>query len=370
MKAIKLLIILGVLLTAFLADVIALANGPSVFDSVSSDSTLAAPKLQVTITGTKVLLSWSKVAGATEYELHYAQYPYDNPDTIKTMGLGDKASASFDISPGDAYLVAVKACKDSGSDCSDYSNIHDVIIPLFSTFKNSLGQEFKLIWPETFTMGSPSDEVGRYSDEGPQHQVTLTQSFYMQTTEVTQAQWEAVMGSNPSYFSGCPSCPVEEVTWDDVQDYIALINLRGEGTYSLPTEAQWECAARAGSTTAFANGGIAELYCGYDSNLNVIGWYCGNSGYKTHPVAQKSPNAWGLYDMHGNVWEWCQDWYNSSYYLGGAMTDPAGPSSGSGRVLRGGGCGDSAEYCRSAYRGSYDFDNHSSNLGFRLLRQP
>ena len=124
-----------------------------------------------------------------------------------------------------------------------------------STYTNSLGQTFKLLPAGTFTMGSSSSELVSESDERPQHQVTFTQPFYMQTTEVTQAQWEAVMGSNPSYFSGCPTCPVERVSWDDVQTYISYMNTRGEGTYSLPTEAQWEYAARAGSTTAFYNGG-------------------------------------------------------------------------------------------------------------------
>ncbi len=366
MKAIKLLITLCVLLTAFLVGGIALANDPSVFDSVSSDSKLEAPKLTVTITGTKVTLSWNKVTGATDYQVHYAQYPYHNPDTIKIIDVGDKTTFSSDLSPGDSYHVAVKACDAEGFYCS-YSNIHKVIIPPFSTFKNSLGQEFKLLPAGTFTMGSPSDELGRDSDE-IQHQVTLTQPFYMQTTEVTQAQWYEVMGSKPSYFSECSTCPVEMVSWDDVQSYITQMNLRGEGTYSLPTEAQWEYAARAGSTTAFCNGGITETQCGYDPNLNAIGWYCYNSDRKTHPVAQKTSNAWGLYDMSGNVYEWCQDWYGN--YSSSAVTDPTGPSSGSARVSRGGAWYYYAEYLRSATRNHLIPADRFSFLGFRLLRQP
>ncbi len=197
------------------------------------------------------------------------------------------------------------------------------------TYTNSLGQTFVLIPAGTFTMGSPSNEPGRYSDE-TQHQVTLTQPFYMQTTEVTQAQWETLMGSNPSRFSGCPTCPVEQVSWNDIQEFITKLNARGEGKYSLPTEAQWEYAARAGSTTAFYNGGITETGGGYDPNLDVIGWYYYNSNSKTHPVGQKAPNAWGLYDMSGNVYEWCSDWYGT--YPSTAVTDPTGPSSGSSRV--------------------------------------
>jgi len=123
----------------------------------------------------------------------------------------------------------------------------------------------------------------------------------MQTTEVTQGQWRAVMGSNPAYFQNCgDDCPVEQVSWDDIQTFIAVLNTRGEGIYRLPTEAEWEYAARAGSTAALANGGTTVTDCSYDQNLDAMGWYCGNAASKTHPVAQKQPNAWGLYDMHGN----------------------------------------------------------------------
>jgi formylglycine-generating enzyme required for sulfatase activity len=363
MKITKLMITLCIFLATLLVAGIALAKDPSAFDSVSSDSTLVTPKLTVTIDGTKVTLSWNEVTGATNYVVHYAQYPYDNPATIKTIDVGDKTSASYELLPGKAYHVAVKACDASGFYCSDYSNIHDVIIPLVSTYKNSLGQEFKLIPAGTFTMGSPSGEPGRWISEGPQHQVTLTQPFYMQTTEVTQAQWEAVMGWNPS--GECPACPVESVSWDDVQTYITKMNLRGEGTYSLPTEAQWEYAARAGSTTAFYSGNITKSE-GEDPNLDAIGWYNWNSSIKAHPVAQKTANAWELYDMSGNASEWCQDRYGS--YASSAVSDPTGPSSGSHRVLRGGSWDDPAKYCRSAFR--FSRGPGFRGYGFRLLRQP
>ena len=370
MKTAKLLLILCVFLATFLVGGIALADDFGVFDSVSSDSTLEAPKLTMTIEGNQVTLSWSKVIGATDYVVHYAQYPYDNPETIKTIDVGDKTSAVYQLSPGRGYHVAVKACKDSSSDCSDYSIVHDVIIPLVSTFKNSLGQSFKLIPAGTFTMGSPSSEPGRWSNEGPQHQVTLTESFYMMTTEVTQAQWEDVMGSNPSRFSGCSNCPVEMVSWNDVQDYIVQMNLKDEGIYSLPTEAQWEYVTRAWSTTAFYNGAITETGSGYDPNLDAIGWYTYNSDSETHPVAQKTPNAWGLYDMSGNVWEWCQDWFSESYYDSSPSTDPAGPSSGSYRVLRGGCWSLPAQYCRTAIRYNSRPAIRDSCLGFRLVLSP
>ena len=236
-----------------------------------------------------------------------------------------------------------------------------------STYTNSLGQTFALIPAGTFTMGSPSDELGRYSDE-TQHEVTLTQPFYMQTTEVTQAQWESVMGSNPSYFDGCPTCPVEMVSWDDVQKFIVKMNARGEGTYSLPTEAQWEYAARAGSTTAFYNGGITVTDCGYDPNLNAIGWYCYNADSKPLPVAGKTPNAYGLYDMSGNVWEWCHDWFGT--YPSSAVTDPVGPTSGSLRVYRGGCWYGFARYCRSALRYGDEPGIRSRYFGFRLAFSP
>ncbi|MFC1858759.1 SUMF1/EgtB/PvdO family nonheme iron enzyme [Thermodesulfobacteriota bacterium] len=239
------------------------------------------------------------------------------------------------------------------------------------TYTNSLGMTFKLISAGTFTMGSPTDpiEPGRLSEE-TQHQVTITQPFYMQAREVTQGQWQAVMGSNPSHFQNCgDDCPVEYVSWLDVQMFISQLNNRGEGAYRLPTEAEWEYAARAGSGTAFANGDISEhqQYCD-NTNLDMMGWYCGNANSTTHPVAQKEPNDWGLYDMHGNVWEWCQDWYGD--YSSGSVTDPTGPSGGNSRVLRGGSWNRYARDCRSAYRLSYSPVFVSYFLGFRLLRIP
>jgi len=189
-------------------------------------------------------------------------------------------------------------------------------------------------------------------------------------TEVTQGQWKMVMGENPSYFKDCgDDCPVEQVSWDDCQEFITKLNqMEGTTKYRLPTEAEWEYAARAGSETAFANGVITETGCGHEPNLDQMGWYCGNSGNTTHPVAQKLPNAWGLYDMHGNVWEWCQDWYGS--YPSISVLDPQGPDSGSRRVIRGGSWDFYARYCRSADRDFNWPDDSSSFIGFRLARTP
>ncbi|MBP5510082.1 MAG: formylglycine-generating enzyme family protein [Kiritimatiellae bacterium] len=205
----------------------------------------------------------------------------------------------------------------------------------------------------TFTMGSPPTEEGRSYDER-QHEVTLTKGFWMAETEVTQRQWKGVMGGNPSDFKG-DDRPVENVSWDDCQEFIAKVNARlPDVQMRLPTEAEWEYACRAGTGGAYGGTG----------NLDEMGWYYGNSGRWTHPVKQKRPNAWGLYDMHGNVWEWCAD--RCGEYPSGSATDPTGPASGSLRVLRGGSWLDRASYCRSANRDWNNPGYRYGNFGFRL----
>ncbi len=253
---------------------------------------------------------------------------------------------------------------------------------------NSLGMQLVYIKPGTFMMGSPSGESGRDDDER-QHRVTLTKGYYLQTTEVTQGQWKAVMGGNPSKFKNCGAdCPVEKVSWEDAQEFIRKLNTKEGGThYRLPTEAEWEYASRAGSTTALYTGDLVIKGANNGPALDPIAWYGGNScvdyegGYDssdwkekqiscprsgTHPVAQKRANAWGLYDMIGNVYEWCQDW--SADYPSGNVTDPVGPSSGSVRVRRGGSWGSGARSCRSANRDNCSPGDRGSRLGFRLAR--
>ena len=229
--------------------------------------------------------------------------------------------------------------------------------------KNSLGMEFVYIKPGTFMMGSPSNEKYRHDNE-KQHRVTLTQGFYMQTTEVTQRQWKAVMGTRP--WSGKEykvkagdNYPAVYISWDDCQVFIKKINqMEGGDKYRLPTEAEREYACRAGTTTQF--------YFGDDEGrLGEYAWYGGNSGGRTHPVAQKNPNSWGLYDLYGNVGEWCQDWYGD--YPSGFVTDPKGPSSGSLRVRRGGSFSIKPRGARSANRSRNVPDRRGSYLGFRLL---
>ncbi|MBQ9770329.1 MAG: SUMF1/EgtB/PvdO family nonheme iron enzyme [Lentisphaeria bacterium] len=232
--------------------------------------------------------------------------------------------------------------------------------------------EMVQIEPGTFTMGSPANELGRWDNE-KQHQVTLTKRFYLGKYPVTQKEYQAVMGNNPSYFKG-DNLPVEQVSWDDAKRFCSKLNdlkrdeLPAGYRFDLPTEAQWEYACRAGTTTALNNGLNLTSEDGRCSNLDKVAWYDENSDGKTHPVGQKKPNAWGLYDMHGNVWEWCNDLYAN--YPSGAVTDPTGLASGSSRVLRGGSWDDCAQSCRSAGRYSFDPTYRLNYVGFRVALVP
>ncbi len=221
---------------------------------------------------------------------------------------------------------------------------------------DSLGMEFVWIPAGNFLMGSPEDEEGRFPNER-QHEVRISEGFWIGKYEVTQGEWEAVMGTNPSHFSDCgPRCPVEEVSWVDTQEFIRRVNSRQSGRgyfYRLPTEAEWEYGARAGTPGA------------HYGELDMIAWYSANSGRRTHPVGQKRPNAWGLHDMLGNVWEWTGDWYGA--YPSGAVTDPGGSESGSLRVDRGGGWGGYAGSVRSASRRHRSPGFRGGFIGFRLV---
>jgi formylglycine-generating enzyme required for sulfatase activity len=208
----------------------------------------------------------------------------------------------------------------------------------------------------TFTMGCTSEQDSDCHDnEKPAHSVTLS-SYYIGKYEVTQAQWKAVMGSNPSYFEG-DNLPVEEVSWNSVQEFICKLNQQTGKNYRLPTEVEWEFAARGGNKSR------GYKYSGSNTAGNVA-WYDDNSGYKTHPVGTKSPNELGIYDMSGNVWEWCSDWYGK--YSSGSQTNPRGASSGSYRVDRGGSWYDFAGYVRVSNRGSLTPVIRNHYLGFRL----
>jgi len=228
---------------------------------------------------------------------------------------------------------------------------------------NSIGMKLKLIPAGEFSMGSPESEEGRSSDEGPQHRVRITRPFYLGVHEVTQTEYERMMGNNPSHFKAA-SLPVENASWDDAIEFCrklsALPEERSAGrVYRLPTEAEWEYACRAGSTTQ---------YCfGDDENgLDEYGWFSNNSQSRTHPAGGKNANAWGLCDMHGNVWEWCADWYGRDFYGNSPTDDPTGPASGSLRVDRGGGWDGVAGSCRSASRDGYWPVSRYIVLGFRV----
>lgn len=213
----------------------------------------------------------------------------------------------------------------------------------------------------TFLMGSPDSDPDACVDEKPQHQVTVG-DFLIGKYPVTQRQWMEIMGSNPSYFKNCEDCPVENVSWNDVQEFLKKLNAKNPGkNYRLPTEAEWEYAARGGQLSR------GYRYAGSD-DPDKVAWYWNNSGNKTHPVGDKAPNEIDLYDMSGNVWEWCEDWYHDSY--DSAPLDGSAWTSGgdSGRVLRGGSWNCLTWFVRVALRDYLVPSSCSYDLGFRLAQ--
>ncbi len=226
----------------------------------------------------------------------------------------------------------------------------------------STGMEFILIPAGEFNLGSPPEEKERFDSESPVHKVKINTSFYLGKSAVTQKQWKKIMGDNLSHFKG-EDRPVEMVTWKEVQEFVAKMNeMEGTDKYRLPSEAEWEYACRAGAQTSY--------FFGEDkSKLKEYAWYAGNSGSKTHPIGQKKPNPWGLYDMHGNIWEWVQDEWHEDYN--------GSPSNGNAweegnildRVSRGGSWYCNTELCRSACRFRRKPDSRFGNLGFRMLRE-
>ena len=237
--------------------------------------------------------------------------------------------------------------------------------PHFSNYTEEhadLNLEMVAVQGGTFTMGCTSEQ-GRscYGDEKPAHQVAVS-DFYIGKYEVTQAQWIAIMGNNPSHFKG-DNLPVEKVSWNDVQEFIRKLNAQTGKQYRLPTEAEWEYAARGGDKS---NG---YKYSG-NNKTDSVAWYYEKSDYKSHVVGTKLPNELGIYDMSGNVWEWCNDWYGKDYYSNSnsIQTNPKGPSSGSKRVTRGGGWKSEIAYRNFRVSCRYDNppDNRKNDLGFRL----
>jgi formylglycine-generating enzyme required for sulfatase activity len=237
---------------------------------------------------------------------------------------------------------------------------------------NSIGMKLVLIPKGAFTMRSEIEEERieeeRASNNEEQYQVTISKHYYLGVTEVTQGQYEKVMGTNPSRFQGnkvqgdSSNLPVEQVSWEDAVEFCKKLSDLPEErkvgrVYRLPTEAEWEYACRAGSRSFYSFGASSK-------SLGDYAWFVGNSGLQTHPVGEKKANAWGLHDMHGNVVEWCSDWYGK--YPKGAVSDPGGPDEGSGRVERGGYFGGGAQFCRSAFRYGRVPSYRGGCLGFRV----
>jgi formylglycine-generating enzyme required for sulfatase activity len=223
---------------------------------------------------------------------------------------------------------------------------------------------FVRIEPGTFAMGDVRGDRRQFDSTAnvhgflpnARHIVTLTRAFYLEKTDVTQRQWTLLMGRNPSSFKGCPNCPVDNVSWTEAQGFVELLNVRTHRGYRLPTEAEWEYAARAGTSGDYGVAGDVEQFA----------WINANSGGRTHPVAQLKSNPWGLFDMEGNVYQWVSDWY--APFSSDAVTDPVGPETGPGHVLRGGSANNSALHARAAFREEAAADQRSGFRGFRLAR--
>ena len=259
-------------------------------------------------------------------------------------GNADKADQAESLSSSSAASNALS----SDNKSSAFANVLPITVN---------GITFNMIKVDggTFTMGATPEQENPHQFEEPTHQVTLS-SYYIGETEVTQELWKAVMGNNPSNFKG-DNLPVENVSWEDSQTFIGKLNDLTGKRFRLPTEAEWEYAARGGKRSNHTQ------YSG-SSNIDDVAWYSGNSGSKTHPVKTKKPNEFGLYDMSGNVNEWCQDWYGS--YSSNAQTNPTGPDSGSYRVFRGGTWSIFGWFCRSSFRGNSSPGYRGYGLGFRL----
>ena len=317
--------------------------------SITSTPSDAAIKIDGEYMGTTPLTLRNRRAGT--YSVTFSAEGYETTTRSITITAGQTATCSASLKRKQVQQPVVQ----QPSTPSTSVNTSSAASQTFT----ANGVSFKMIRVEggTFTMGATSEQGSdAYDNEKPAHQVTLS-SYYIGETEVTQALWQAVMGSNPSYFKG-ENRPVEKVSWDDCKTFISKLNSLTGRNFRLPTEAEWEFAARGGNKSQ------GYKYSGSNS-LGNVAWYGDNSGGETHPVKTKSPNELGIYDMNGNVWEWCQDRYGS--YSSSSQRDPAGPSSGSFRVNRGGSWRHIAGDCRVSRRNFYSPGSRGSNLGLRLV---
>ena len=328
---------------------------------------------QSVVEGATVQLDGSGSSDADEDELTFRWEQVTGPVTVNFSN-AFAMDPTFTASQMGTYRFSL-VVSDGQVDSAPDEVIVTVITPIPSTpeltvdLPGSVTMEFVWIEPGTFMMGSPDIESGRSSNEGPQHEVTLSQGFWLGKYEITQEQWESVMGTQPwsgqDYVQANPNHPAVYISWNEVQTFIHALNEAvGDSLYRLPTEAEWEYACRAGTTTRWSVGDD-------ESRLGEYAWYVENTwdvGLEyAQPVGQKLPNPWGLYDMHGNVWEWCQDWYDR--YSSSAQTDPTGPALGTRRISRGGDFGNTYHGVRSALRNSNPPDgSRSYAIGTRVVR--
>ena len=262
-------------------------------------------------------------------------------------------------------LAASPALLASGGPGGDGERPADESSTLTLTLPGDVEMELVRIPAGRFLMGSPDAEQDREPGEGPQHEVTISKAFYLGRHEVTHAQWKAVTGSvrdNSGFDGSNYDSPMQATSWNEVQEFLEQLNALGLGTFRLPTEAEWEYAARAGTTTRFYWGDDPEYV-----EIADYAWYDENAEGEAHDAGEKKPNAWGLYDMSGNAWEWCEDWYGP--YSGEDQVDPRGPETGTARVFRGGEWFNPPEKARSAYRGSFVPDSWLYFGGLRVVKE-
>ncbi len=297
-----------------------------------------------------------------------------NADQLQSSGtvvLNEQDASGFSGSPAASGLGGERdaASANEGRETGESPQVRPAL-PRRMT--NSIGMSLVLIPAGEFSMGSPDSEADRGLGEGPQHQVRITKPFYLGACEVTQGEYESVMGRNPSRFKlvlgqDTARFPVEQVSWHDALEFCRHLSEADGRSYRLPTEAEWEYACRAGTTTPFSFGDVLD---GHEANCDGNEPYCaeGKGPYlrRPTPVGSYAANAFGLHDMHGNVYEWCADWYDANYYASSPCEDPQGPESGEYRVTRGGCWFLSARLCRSAYRRECPAQAQYSFLGFRV----
>ncbi|MBT5873665.1 MAG: SUMF1/EgtB/PvdO family nonheme iron enzyme, partial [Candidatus Latescibacteria bacterium] len=336
---------------------IQIAAGETVVVAVQMRSTLLTLR-QLPSSDSMSEVAWLAVQGIDSYVLESSSdYGFSDP---LVAALATSANARLVVNPERIFLRVRGTTAygpglwSSGIRLEVSTSSTDV---LTVTLPGGRTMEFVWIEPGTFAMGSPSSEPGRLASEGPLHEVTITVGFWLAKYEITQDQWESVMSTNPSSFQG-GNDPVENVSWDDVQDFIGQLNQTGEVVFRLPSEAEWEYACRAGTATAWSFGDDK-------SQLDYFAWYLANTSGIPQEVGRKLPNAFGLYDMHGNVAEWVQDWFGG--YSAGSQVDPLGPTGGNDRVYRVGGAKSLPRYVRSAFRGFGSPSLRVHDIGARLV---